>query len=307
MFNIWQLFDNWNLNTGTPSEEGKFSIFDSKPYKYTVNGNENNYKYNVKANDNDNGIAIDMELPVELNNNKLTNNNNNTNNNIFTDTDSPLSNSLTNLAVDSITSGSPKKLNPRALPLASSGLVLRRFTSINLLNSGLLGSIKSSTKSEVYGLKSYTTDSPNKDNTLPKNPTAGISTLDDSSSATPLKTYKDLDKKTSLKELNKKGGVYGFINLQTNQQYIGSSENINKRFRQHIKGSKSNERLKRSIAKYGLNNFIFVIYYYHDDPAVTLTEIETTIIKSFPFETLFNFKKEANSPLGYKHTAEPIE
>lgn len=79
-----------------------------------------------------------------------------------------------------------------------------------------------------------------------------------------------------------------------------------RRFKEHIKGVSSNNRLQRSIAKYGLNNFIFVIYYFHDDPAVILTDIETKIIQSFPFENLFNHKKDANSMLGYKHTAKAI-
>ena len=38
-----------------------------------------------------------------------------------------------------------------------------------------------------------------------------------------------------------------------------------------------------------------------------MTEIETVFIKSFPFENLYNYKKEANSLLGYKHTIEAIE
>jgi group I intron endonuclease len=38
-----------------------------------------------------------------------------------------------------------------------------------------------------------------------------------------------------------------------------------------------------------------------------LTDIETVFIKSFPCENLYNYKKEANSSLGYKHTMEPIE
>jgi group I intron endonuclease len=38
-----------------------------------------------------------------------------------------------------------------------------------------------------------------------------------------------------------------------------------------------------------------------------LTDIETVFIKSFPFENLYNYKKEANSSLGYKHTMEAIE
>lgn len=59
--------------------------------------------------------------------------------------------------------------------------------------------------------------------------------------------------------------------------------------------------------KHGITSFNFVIYYYHEDPAVILTDVETKVIQSFPFEELFNFKKEADSMLGYKHTAEAIE
>jgi group I intron endonuclease len=75
----------------------------------------------------------------------------------------------------------------------------------------------------------------------------------------------------------------------------------------HIKGVSSNIRLQRSIFKYGLDNFNFVIYYYHTDPAVKLTDIETEVIKSFPFEDLYNFKRDASYSLGYKHTAEAIQ
>ena len=38
-----------------------------------------------------------------------------------------------------------------------------------------------------------------------------------------------------------------------------------------------------------------------------MKDIETVFIKSFPFENLYNYKKEANSLLGYKHTIEAIE
>lgn len=37
-----------------------------------------------------------------------------------------------------------------------------------------------------------------------------------------------------------------------------------------------------------------------------LTDIETTVISAFPFSSLYNIKKEANSKLGYKHTKEAI-
>ena len=114
------------------------------------------------------------------------------------------------------------------------------------------------------------------------------------------------------------GGVYGFFNLIDGKQYIGSSFNIYERMTDHIKGVSSNIRLQRSISKNGLDKFHFIIYYYHTDPLVILTDVETEVIKSFPalwapfgrplgLEDLYNFKKEASSSLGYKHTEEAIQ
>lgn len=60
--------------------------------------------------------------------------------------------------------------------------------------------------------------------------------------------------------------------------------------------------MQRSIAKHGIERFSLVIYYWHKDPAILLADIETKVISSFPFEYLFNFKRLANSLLGYKHS-----
>jgi group I intron endonuclease len=124
----------------------------------------------------------------------------------------------------------------------------------------------------------------------------------------PLKTYRDLSDTNLLKrDLSKLGGVYGLIHVKSSKQYIGSSLNLYSRLKDHIKGKDSNLRLQRSIKKYGLKNFYGVIYYLHNDPAVLLTDIETIVISSFPFSSLFNLKKKANSMLGYKHTKQAIE
>jgi group I intron endonuclease len=124
----------------------------------------------------------------------------------------------------------------------------------------------------------------------------------------PLKTYKDLyNTKLLKKDLSNLGGVYGLIHIKSYKQYIGSSLNLYSRLMDHIKGRKSNLRLQRSIKKYGLNSFNIVIYYFHKDLAVLLKDIETTVISAFPFASLFNFKKEANSMLGYKHKKQAIE
>ena len=64
----------------------------------------------------------------------------------------------------------------------------------------------------------------------------------------------------------------------------------------HIKVRDSNLSFQRSIKKYGLNNFKLVIYYFHKDPAVLLTDVETSVIAAFSFyakarKPLFNLKK----------------
>jgi len=127
----------------------------------------------------------------------------------------------------------------------------------------------------------------------------------------PIKIYEDLSQPENFKsELYRMGGVYGFINVSDKnniKQYIGSSKDLYQRFMDHYKGRDTNIRLKRSIEKYGIKNFNFVIYYWDTDPAIRLTDIETKVIQSFPFKNLYNFKQEANSMLGYKHTKEAIK
>lgn len=91
------------------------------------------------------------------------------------------------------------------------------------------------------------------------------------SGAVPIKVYKDLTiamRSESFKsELYRMGGVYGFIKisyLNNIKQYIGSSKDLYKRFLDHYKGRDTNIRLKRSIAKYGIEIFTrsaLVIYY----------------------------------------------
>jgi len=43
----------------------------------------------------------------------------------------------------------------------------------------------------------------------------------------------------------------------------------------HLLGRDSNIRLQRSISKYGIGNFQFVIYYWDLEPSVRLKDIET--------------------------------
>lgn len=130
----------------------------------------------------------------------------------------------------------------------------------------------------------------------------------------PLKVYENLSSKSTINnlklDLHRVGGVYGIINIsdpKNIKQYIGSSKDLYQRLSDHLNGRDSNSRLQRSISKYGIDKFHLVIYYFHYDTSVILTDIETKVIKSFPFENLYNYKKEASSSLGYKHTIEAIK
>jgi group I intron endonuclease len=126
----------------------------------------------------------------------------------------------------------------------------------------------------------------------------------------PIKIYDNLTNyKNFRSDLHRVGGVYGIVNTSNPKklkQYIGSSKDLYQRVVNHLKRQNSNSRLQRSIAKYGIESFKIYIYYFHLDPLVILTDIETEIIKSFPFDSLYNFKKDANSMLGYKHTIRAI-
>jgi group I intron endonuclease len=127
----------------------------------------------------------------------------------------------------------------------------------------------------------------------------------------PIKIYDNFTNHENLRlDLHRVGGVYGIVNISNPKkikQYIGSSKDLYQRLMDHFKGQDSNSRLQRSISKYGIENFKIYIYYFHLDPSVILTDIETEVIKSFPFDSLYNFKKEANSMLGYKHTIKAIK
>lgn len=98
----------------------------------------------------------------------------------------------------------------------------------------------------------------------------------------PLKIYKDLTtpaRREKFKtELHRIGGVYGLVKISADpatnniKQYIGSSKDLYQRLSDHLKGRDSNSRLQRSISKYGIESFNFVVYYLHEDPLVLLTD-----------------------------------
>ena len=125
----------------------------------------------------------------------------------------------------------------------------------------------------------------------------------------PHKIYKNIDKPEIQKEIEiqfkDKKGIYGFFCEIEYKFYIGSSESLFKRFKEHIKGRKSNIKLQRSIIKYGLENFQFIIFELcSENNKKLLTDLETQYIALFELNSLYNFKLVASSMLGYKHSNE---
>jgi GIY-YIG catalytic domain len=129
----------------------------------------------------------------------------------------------------------------------------------------------------------------------------------------PILIIKNLDIKDSIKSykeiLNNKGGIYSFVNIENGKQYIGSAKDFYIRLLEHINNRKSNIALQNAFSKYGLDKFNFCIYEYFTFKSKiisnkALTDLETSYISKFKFETLYNFKVIATSMLGYKHTEE---
>lgn len=141
----------------------------------------------------------------------------------------------------------------------------------------------------------------------------------------PIKIFNDLsDPKiiTQIEtELKNKSDIYGIFNKDTSQIYVGSAQDLVKRFKEHLKSDKTNVRLERSINKYGLSVFSFIVFEFYsngktvlhplaknkiNESTLNLTDLETLYIQSFLMDSLFNFKFEATSMAGYKHTEEAL-
>lgn len=129
----------------------------------------------------------------------------------------------------------------------------------------------------------------------------------------PINIFNNLDNKDSIllcRELLKnKGGIYSFVNTVNDKRYIGSAKDLYLRLNEHLNNKKSNIALQKAFEKYGIDKFNFVIYeYFSYVNKITshklLTDLETSYINKFDFDTLYNFKAVAISSLGYIHTEE---
>jgi len=106
---------------------------------------------------------------------------------------------------------------------------------------------------------------------------------------------------------NKKSGIYFIRNKVNHHLYIGSSNDINKRFMTHkrdlFKQIHHNPILQRSYNKYGLNNFIFEIFIECDSD-------ELLFLEQFCLDflmPLYNISKNSIAPMtGRKHKKETL-
>lgn len=105
----------------------------------------------------------------------------------------------------------------------------------------------------------------------------------------------------------KKSGIYKIINITTNDFYIGSSVNLDRRRYEHYsqlkKGKHGNLHLQNSFNKYGENTFQFVILEYCDKENCIL--IEQKYINNL--KPTFNINPNSGSSLGVKHREETID
>src|SRR3954471_18193114 len=119
--------------------------------------------------------------------------------------------------------------------------------------------------------------------------------------------------KLALKGLS---GIYAIIHIPSGRVYIGSSINLARRLAEHLGYGKSNRRLKNSMAKHGLEDFIFcVVELYSVDPEVSNETNQANLLAleqpylvwlfSLSEEFRFNFAKVAEAPFtGLTHIPE---
>lgn len=87
-------------------------------------------------------------------------------------------------------------------------------------------------------------------------------------------------------------GIYIITNNINGMSYIGKSVCIEERFREHRRHHKSNIRLSRSIDKYGLENFSFMVL--EECSREELSDKEKYWIDSYDDDMLYNFASGGN-------------
>jgi group I intron endonuclease len=109
------------------------------------------------------------------------------------------------------------------------------------------------------------------------------------------------------------GSLYVIFNLISGNRYIGSSYDIEHRFRHHrwaLKNNKhDNDHLQKSWNKYGEDAFVFAVV-KDNIPDELLPEKEQELIEKIPYSSLYNISNFAYLPsdtTGRKLSSEHIE
>lgn len=120
----------------------------------------------------------------------------------------------------------------------------------------------------------------------------------------------DLTTIIKLKQKNKRrGGVYGFLNIQSKKVYTGSSRNITKRFKEHYRDNKTNIHLYDSVRKHSWSPFCFIIFEYwslvkNGIGAKSLSDLENIYLKLIKFLYLFYISLNAVPSSNYYASSE---
>lgn len=124
-------------------------------------------------------------------------------------------------------------------------------------------------------------------------------------SITPVISYlnADLEKATILKQNKSKSGIYWWVNVIDNKNYIGSSINLSRRFKEyynysHISKVRRNFPIHSALLEYGYSSFKLEILEYCE-PNV-LIEREQYYLDNLKPE--YNVLKKAGSMLGFRHS-----
>ena len=124
---------------------------------------------------------------------------------------------------------------------------------------------------------------------------------------TPVVSYKNakINKSLIFKDNKDKAFVYRWINMLNGKEYLGSTTSAKKRLNTYYNLKtlgKVNMPIYNAILKHGHENFIFEIIEYCL-PEDTIKR-EQYYLDNFDFE--YNVLANANSLVGYKHTAETL-
>lgn len=107
--------------------------------------------------------------------------------------------------------------------------------------------------------------------------------------------------------LPKTAGIYAIVNVLNNKKYVGSTSNLNKRYRQHFnllsKNKHVNAHLQHAFNKYGNSSFEFWILEQCEDITDTLLLLEQKYINS---DGDYNICKIAGKTTGIKGKAHKL-